>query len=158
MTKDDANCRQVGGEHYKQITGNCPRCGAEIEHWDLFAMLPYLPAQIAKYVLRFEYKNGIEDLEKARHFLQKLMEVATVQACHQQAVQDALIDDPKEDTIYTDLAAAAIARQVPQAPPAAPVQPQHKHDPMLAPPTYTVLGRALLKDNKQVGWITFDKE
>lgn len=65
--KSKANSRQVGGSHYK---------GAPIEHWD-FVMLhkmPYMEAQIFKYVLRWRAKNGLADLEKARHFLDKLIE------------------------------------------------------------------------------------
>lgn len=67
-----ANDRQVGGEHYREATGKCPHCGGEIQHWDLYADLPYLVGQVTKYATRS--KNGIEDLEKAMHFLQKLAE------------------------------------------------------------------------------------
>jgi hypothetical protein len=35
----------------------------------------YLRGNIAKYLHRFPYKNGIEDLEKARWYLNKLIEV-----------------------------------------------------------------------------------
>lgn len=70
-----ANDRQVGGSHYTEESAVCPHCGKVIQHWDLFAKLPYLIGQVAKYVLRFRSKNGKQDLEKAQHFLQKLMEV-----------------------------------------------------------------------------------
>jgi len=62
----NANDRQVGGNHY----------GAEIQHWD-FALsnnLGYFEGQITKYVTRWRKKGGIADLEKAQHFLQKLIE------------------------------------------------------------------------------------
>lgn len=71
----NANSRQVGGNHYTEESATCPHCGGVIQHWDLFAKLPYLIGQVAKYVLRFRSKNGKQDLEKAQHFLQKLMEV-----------------------------------------------------------------------------------
>ena len=65
---DKANDRQVGGSHYK--VGNLP------EHWDLAIMYGWDPFQyqITKYVMRWKSKNGIQDLEKAAHFLQKYIE------------------------------------------------------------------------------------
>lgn len=70
-----ANTRQVGGTHYQDAVGVCPACGAQIQHWDLFARMPYLIGQVCKYTMRFLGKNGKQDLEKARHFLDKLFEV-----------------------------------------------------------------------------------
>jgi len=63
-----ANDHQVGGEHYK----------SPIQHWDyvLANDLDYFQAQITKYVTRWKNKNGIQDLLKARHFLDKYIEVA----------------------------------------------------------------------------------
>jgi len=63
-----ANERQVGGGHYK--------VGGE-EHWDRVARLDldYFQGQITKYVERWKNKGGIQDLEKAAHFLQKYLEV-----------------------------------------------------------------------------------
>lgn len=65
-----ANERQVGGTHYKS--------GGE-EHWDRVARLglDYFQAQITKYVERCWKKNGVQDLEKARHFLDKYIELNT---------------------------------------------------------------------------------
>ena len=62
-----ANARQVGGKHYQ--TG-------AVQHWDFVHMhkIPYMEAQIIKYVMRHQAKNGLEDLEKAKHFLEKLIE------------------------------------------------------------------------------------
>jgi Protein of unknwon function (DUF3310) len=74
-TSSRANDRQVGGNHYKEAAAVCPHCGGEIQHWDLFAKMPYLVGQVCKYVMRFLGKNGKQDLEKAGHFLQKLTEV-----------------------------------------------------------------------------------
>jgi len=64
-----ANTRQVGGSHYK--TGG-------IEHWDMVAMfqLDYFQGQITKYLFRWRKKHGVQDLEKARHFLDKYIELA----------------------------------------------------------------------------------
>ena len=61
-----ANDKQVGGAHYR----------SRIQHWDyvLANDIPYLEAQIIKYVTRHRNKNGLQDLEKAQHFLEKLIE------------------------------------------------------------------------------------
>jgi hypothetical protein len=65
---DKANDRQVGGSHYK--TGG-------LQHWDLVEMFgwDYFQGQITKYLMRWRKKNGLEDLEKARHYLDKYIEV-----------------------------------------------------------------------------------
>jgi len=59
----------VGGSHYKT--------GGE-EHWDRVYRLygpGYFIGCITKYVERYQYKNGYEDLLKAQHFLEKLIEL-----------------------------------------------------------------------------------
>jgi Protein of unknwon function (DUF3310) len=63
----DANNRQVGGSHY----------ASAYQHWDLVwrCQLGYFPGQITKYALRFRKKNGLQDLEKARHFAAKYLEL-----------------------------------------------------------------------------------
>lgn len=68
MLESKANQRQVGGEHYK--------VGGE-EHWDRVARLglDYFQACITKYVERCWKKNGLEDLKKAQHYLQKYIEI-----------------------------------------------------------------------------------
>jgi hypothetical protein len=62
----EANDIQVGGNHY----------ASEMQHWDyvLANDIPYLEAQIIKYVTRWKQKDGMEDLIKATHFLMKLIE------------------------------------------------------------------------------------
>ena len=63
-----ANDRQVGGEHYK-VQG--------IEPWDYVAAnnLGYFEGSIIKYITRWRLKGGTADLEKAAHYLEKLMEL-----------------------------------------------------------------------------------
>lgn len=62
-----ANEKQVAGNHYR----------SKIQHWDLVHAtgMDYFEGQITKYVSRWRKKNGIQDLEKALHFLQKYLEV-----------------------------------------------------------------------------------
>jgi hypothetical protein len=64
-----ANERQIGGDHYKK--------GGE-EHWDRQWRLygrGYFVGCITKYVERYHEKNGLQDLQKAQHFLEKLIEL-----------------------------------------------------------------------------------
>lgn len=63
---ESANGHQVGGQHYAK----------PIQHWDYVIAqgLGYFEGQITKYVSRWRDKNGLEDLKKARHFLDKLIE------------------------------------------------------------------------------------
>jgi hypothetical protein len=65
----NANDHQVGGDHY----------AASHQHWDWVAAngLDYFQGQITKYVYRCWKKNGLEDLLKARHFLDKYIELNT---------------------------------------------------------------------------------
>lgn len=67
-----ANQKQVGGNHYKH--------GGE-EHWDRQWRLygrGYFVGCITKYVERYHEKNGLQDLQKAQHFLEKLIELEQV--------------------------------------------------------------------------------
>lgn len=61
-----ANEKQVGGKHYQSA----------FQHWDFvnIVSVPYLPAQVIKYLSRWQKKNGLQDLEKAEHFLEKHIE------------------------------------------------------------------------------------
>lgn len=66
-----ANDKQVAGSHYKTMTPDIP------QHWDIVALhnLDYFQGQITKYVMRWKNKNGIQDLQKALHFLEKYIEL-----------------------------------------------------------------------------------
>ncbi len=67
------NDNQVGGDHYKT--------GGE-EHWDRAYRLEYDCFQyiITKWVERWKKKGGIEDLHKARHAINKYIEIAEAEA------------------------------------------------------------------------------
>lgn len=68
-----ANSTQVAGNHYR----------TPIQHWDWVAAnnLGYFEGQITKYVCRWRKKNGVQDLHKARHFLDKLIELQEEEDC-----------------------------------------------------------------------------
>lgn len=61
-----ANDHQVGGEHY----------AGDIQPWDAVIAwgLGFLDGNVVRYVARWRKKNGVEDLKKARHYLDKLIE------------------------------------------------------------------------------------
>jgi len=54
-----------------------PHYASEYQHWDLAITLPmgYLEGCSTKYIARWRRKDGIEDLHKAMHYLDKLIEV-----------------------------------------------------------------------------------
>ena len=58
--------RQVGGTHYKK----------GVQPWTIamdWGLDPW-SHNVVKYILRFPYKNGVEDLEKIKHYLDFLIE------------------------------------------------------------------------------------
>ena len=63
-----ANDVQVAGNHYKSKA---------VQPWDYIVAnnLGYLEGNIVKYVSRWKDKGGVDDLKKARHYLDKLIEV-----------------------------------------------------------------------------------
>lgn len=63
-----ANDKQISGTHYKQVA---------IQPWDYVAAnnLGYFEGSAIKYVTRWRSKGGIADLQKAIHFLEKLIEL-----------------------------------------------------------------------------------
>lgn len=63
-----SNEEQVGGRHYLE---------KKIQPWDYIVAnrLGYLEGNIIKYVTRYKEKGGLEDLIKAAHYLDKLIEV-----------------------------------------------------------------------------------
>ncbi len=63
-----ASDRQVAGTHY--VT-------RAMQPWDYIAAnnLGYFEGNVVKYVSRWRDKGGVEDLRKAAHYLQKLIEI-----------------------------------------------------------------------------------
>lgn len=65
-----ANDRMVGGDHYQKIEGE--------QHWDRVARLGlnYFEASATKYIERSRLKGQMrKDLEKAKHFVEKQLEL-----------------------------------------------------------------------------------
>ncbi len=59
---------QVGGDHYKQF----PIQPVEFCYVN---KIPYLEATAIKYLCRWRDKGGVQDLEKAKHFIDLLIEL-----------------------------------------------------------------------------------
>lgn len=59
----DVNEIQIGGTHYRK----------KYQHWDFVCdtKMPYVLACATKYISRWKDKNGVEDLRKSLHYIQK---------------------------------------------------------------------------------------
>lgn len=64
-----ADSKQIAGTHYK----------TDYQHWSMLPALGYGPeyfiGQATKYLTRWRKKNGLRDLLKAQHFIEKLAEL-----------------------------------------------------------------------------------
>lgn len=58
--------KQVGGNHYKM--------SIEPVEFIVKNSIPYREANVIKYVCRYKRKNGKEDIEKAIHYLEMILE------------------------------------------------------------------------------------
>jgi len=69
-----ANEKQVAGDHYKKY--------GDIQPWDVVLAwdLGYLEGTALKYIARWQDKGGINDIKKAIHFLEKLVETEEAKA------------------------------------------------------------------------------
>lgn len=68
--KSRANDIQVGGDHYK----------SDFQTWDLDrTWLGMYEIVAIKYIVRWKKKNGLEDINKAIHYIEKLIEEARYQ-------------------------------------------------------------------------------
>lgn len=63
----EATAQQVGGDHYEKMA---------IQPWEVIqrGALDFWEGNVIKYVMRYRDKNGLEDLKKARHYLDYLIE------------------------------------------------------------------------------------
>ena len=113
-----ANDKQVGGEHYK----------GSIEPWDAITEwgLGYLDGSAVKYLARWQKKGGIQDVMKAIHFLEKLIEVenerlrraSDTNVPNQQTIADIIAESENrygarivDDVAYREQVIAALHRR-----------------------------------------------
>lgn len=60
--------KQVGGDHYSKLAIQ------PVEYINA-NKLTYLQGNVIKYVTRYKDKNGLQDLEKAKHYIDLLIEL-----------------------------------------------------------------------------------
>ena len=81
---------QVGGNHYSKYKIQPVEC---IQHLGL----DFLRGNILKYLVRFQDKNGIEDIKKARHYAEMLLEKMKSDAEYFHMFLDQLEGNPLRD-------------------------------------------------------------
>ena len=64
---DEPLTAQVGGDHYKNLA-------IQPVEYITANNLSYLQGSVIKYVTRYKNKNGIEDLQKAIHFVKMMIQ------------------------------------------------------------------------------------
>lgn len=69
-TMTNTNDVQVGGNHYRFES-------IKIQPWDYIAAndLDFFQGNVIKYITRWKLKGGLQDLHKAKHVLEKYIEV-----------------------------------------------------------------------------------
>jgi hypothetical protein len=60
--------KQEGGEHYKKYA-------IQPVEFCQVNKVPFCEANVIKYVMRHRDKNGIEDLKKAIHYIELIMDI-----------------------------------------------------------------------------------
>lgn len=68
-----AGSTQIGGDHYKKRA---------MQPWDFIAAnnIGFFEGNAIKYIVRWKDKGGVEDLKKAKHYIDKLIELQGGQA------------------------------------------------------------------------------
>lgn len=71
--------RQEGGEHYRRLL---------IQPWDAMEawmsreeLRGFMRGNVIKYLARYRDKGGADDLRKARHYLDRLLEIEAAEEC-----------------------------------------------------------------------------
>lgn len=94
---DSPSSYQIGGDHYALKT---------VQPWDAMeswmsteAFSGFLLGNCIKYLSRYRDKNGVQDLEKCKHYLAKLIEIEMAESILQfQAGREAAICGLTRDT------------------------------------------------------------
>ena len=106
----NANSTQVGGSHYQGDAERAKRMnvalkilrGETLQHWDIVYIMgwDYFQGQVTRYVDRYRKKSGAQDLAKARHVIDKMLELLAGEGA-------------VEEELAAALAAAEVAAQRP---------------------------------------------
>ena len=67
-TQNGSRSTQIGGDHYSKM---------KIQPIDFITenKLSFIQGNIIKYICRYKDKNGLQDLKKAQHYLNMLLEI-----------------------------------------------------------------------------------
>lgn len=105
----EANSRQVGGDHYSKRAG--------LQHWDIVRVMEwdYFQGNITKYLDRHRRKNGLQDLLKARHYLDKYMEIEYPEEYADYLSEQQRPDDSELEALQKMAASISQARDIERA-------------------------------------------
>ena len=81
---------QVGGSHYSKYKIQPVECIQRLG-------LDFLRGNILKYLVRFQDKNGLEDIKKAKHYAEMLLEEIKEDLKYFHEFLDQLKDNPLRD-------------------------------------------------------------
>ncbi|HIG93977.1 TPA: DUF3310 domain-containing protein [Candidatus Woesearchaeota archaeon] len=68
---------QVGGDHYKDMK-------IQVVEYCHHNQIPFMEGAVIKYVSRWRNKGGIADLEKAKHFIEMIIEMEEEKAAEKE--------------------------------------------------------------------------
>ena len=74
MFRKDAD-DPINPNHYRNSDASCPKCDNPIECIDVTRHMPFNLGNAVKYLWRFRDKGGLEDLKKARWYLEDHIKV-----------------------------------------------------------------------------------
>lgn len=82
--------KQIGGDHYQKM---------KIQPVDYIVKndLGYMEGNIVKYISRYNYKGGLEDLKKAQHYIEMLIEIEIDE------IMESVSEELKKASIKNDL-------------------------------------------------------
>lgn len=100
-----ANTFQIGGTHY----------ASSYQHWDLVAnnKLDYFQGVITKYVTRWRKKDGVRDLSKAIHYIEKYVELG---GCTSRGFSEFGLQMPSDVAVHADILRFCEINGVPEGP------------------------------------------
>ncbi len=99
----DALRRQIGGDHYRETA-------IQPIEYVLSNGLGFCEGNVIKYVSRWKTKGGVEDLLKAKHYLEFLIEMAANDGVpdpdapsHRVGRRPQILPNPKADLEFSDV-------------------------------------------------------
>lgn len=135
---DKANDRQEGGDHYRKVASS----SGVMQHWDRMWLMfreAWFVGNVTKYVERYREKNGVADLKKARHYLDKLIELEEAELKAKEPVPPPVLQPTKtvtQPTVFTVtfdpeemIHVWGIGSEPPQPPQTTPPSPPEKESP-----------------------------